>query len=204
MTSPKVRILIVEDERIIAADLEENLKDMGYEVCGITGFGEEALELAAEHRPDLVLMDIKLQGAMDGIETAAEMKARFQLPVVYLTAFSNGEILSRAEVAEPFGFLVKPFQPGELRATIHMACYKAGMEKELREAYAKLKQSLAEVKKLSGLLPICTNCKKIRDNQDYWEQVEDYISTHSEAEFTHSICPSCAKKLYPDLDICNE
>jgi len=128
MTSPKARILIVEDERIIAADLEENLKDMEYEVCGVTGFGEKALELVAYHRPDLALMDIKLEGTMDGIEAAREIKSRFNTPVVYLTAFSNGDILSRAEVAEPFGFLVKPFQPGELKATIHMACCKAKIE----------------------------------------------------------------------------
>jgi hypothetical protein len=108
-------------------------------------------------------------------------------------------MLERAKITEPFGYLLKPFQPRELRSTIEMALYKAEMERQLKQANHELKAALAQVKKLSGLLPICANCKKIRDSDDYWHEVEDYISSHSEADFSHGICPDCMKKLYPEV-----
>lgn len=199
MNPSVMKILIVEDERIIAADLEESLEEMGYQVCGTTSFGEKAVELAGTRHPDLVIMDIQLEGAMNGLEAAAAIKAKFNIPIIYLSAYSDEEVLAQAEITEPFGYLLKPFQSGELRTTIRMARYKAEMEKKLREANDELKKSLAEVKQLSGLLPICAHCKKIRDSKDYWHQVEKYIATHSEVQFSHSICPECIKDLYSDL-----
>ncbi len=193
------QILIVEDERILAADLEDRLKSMGYEVCARASSGEQAVELSAEKDPDLILMDIQLEGKMDGIQAASIIKERLDLPIVYLTAFSDEQTLNRAKVAEPFGYLLKPFQPRELRSTIEMALYKADMEKQLKQANQELKEALTKVKQLSGLLPMCANCKKIRDTKDYWHQVEEYVSKHSEADFTHGICPDCAKELYPEL-----
>lgn len=193
------RIMIVEDERILAADLEDRLVSMGYAVCAKAASGEQAVELALEHKPDLILMDINLEGRMDGIQAANEIKDHSALPVVYLTAFADQGILDRAKITEPFGYLIKPFQPRELHSTIEMALYRADMEKRLRDANRELEQALAEVKKLSGLLPICANCKKIRDSEDYWHQVEAYIAAHSEANFSHSICPDCLKTLYPEI-----
>ncbi len=193
------KIMIVEDERILAADLEDRLGAMGYSVCAKASSGEHAIELAIENKPDLILMDIHLEGQMDGIQAARIIKDSGEFPVVYLTAFADQGILDRAKVTEPFGYLIKPFQLRELHSTIEMALYKADMDRKLKETNRELKEALAKVKQLSGLLPICANCKKIRDSQDYWHQVETYIAAHSEADFSHSICPDCMKTLYPEI-----
>jgi signal transduction histidine kinase len=131
---PKAKIMIVEDERIVAADLEEKLVSMGYNVCGIAYSGQQAVSLIEKKYPDLIIMDIKLEGSMDGIEAANLIKDRFNIPVIYLTAFSDEHILQRAKVTEPFGFLLKPIQYRELRSNIEMALYKHRMEKELLQA----------------------------------------------------------------------
>src|SRR5262249_14704168 len=101
---------------------------------GVTRFGEEAIRLAEERRPDLVLMDIRLKGAMDGVAAAQEIRARFQLPVVYLTAYADDDTLGRARVTEPFGYILKPFQERELQTAIEMALYKHRSERELQES----------------------------------------------------------------------
>src|SRR5882724_2934649 len=120
----RCRILIVDDEIIIARELEERLKQLGYEVVGIAASGREATALALEARPDLVLMDIVLQGEMDGIQAAAEIRATLGIPVIYVTAYTDRKTLDRARVTEPFAYIVKPFSEGELHANIEMARYK--------------------------------------------------------------------------------
>ena len=140
-----------------------------------------------------------MEGEMDGIQAATIIRDNHDLPIVYLTAFADKHMLDRAKITEPFGYLLKPFQPRELRSTIEMALYKADMEQQLKKTNQELTEALARVKTLSGLLPICANCKKIRDSEDYWHQVEAYISAHSEAEFSHGICPDCLKTLYPEI-----
>lgn len=117
-------IHIVEDESIVALDIQNKLQRMGYEVGPIAASGEEAVKLAEEFRPDLVLMDIGLRGAMDGIEAAEQIRERLDLPIVFLTAYADSGILARAKVTEPSGYIVKPFQGRELQATIEMALYK--------------------------------------------------------------------------------
>jgi len=126
----KAKILIVEDERVLAADLEDRLLGMSYAVCGRASSGEQALAIVERERPDLVIMDIRLEGGMDGIEASGLIKERFNVPVVFLTAFSDERIIERAKVTEPFGFLIKPFQTMELSSTIEIALYKAAMEAE--------------------------------------------------------------------------
>lgn len=195
----KANILIVEDERVVAADLEDRLLGIDYGVCGRVSSGEEALAMIEKDRPNLVIMDIKLEGRMDGIEAAGLIRERYSIPVVFLSAFSDEHILERAKITEPFGYLLKPLQTRELRSTIEIALYKYTMEEKLRNTNAKLEKALAEIKTLSGLLPICAKCKNIRDDEGYWNSIESYIIHHSEAEFSHSICPECAKVLYPDF-----
>ena len=118
------RILVVEDEAIIAADLAERLEGMGYQVVGTVPSGEEALTRAGETTPDLVLMDVFLAGALDGIETADQMWERHQLPVVFLTAHGDPDTMGRARRAESFGYVVKPFEERTLQATIELALYR--------------------------------------------------------------------------------
>jgi PAS domain S-box-containing protein len=126
------RILIVEDEAIVAMDLEGRLARMDYQPLGRVSSGEEALAFAGEHRPDLVLMDIRLQGKMDGIEAADEIRRRFHLPVIFLTAYSEDATLDRAKLTEPFGYILKPIDDRELKSTIEIALYKHRADEEVR------------------------------------------------------------------------
>jgi PAS domain S-box-containing protein len=141
----KAKLMIVEDERLVAADLEDKLVAMGYNVCGKAYSGEQAVLTAEKKRPDLVLMDIKLEGSMDGIEAAGLIKDRFGVPIIYLTAFSDEHILQRAKVTEPFGYLLKPFQSRELRSIVEVGLYKAGMEKRLTKVNTELEKSIGKL-----------------------------------------------------------
>jgi PAS domain S-box-containing protein len=321
------RILVVEDEIIISQDIASRLKALGYNVVGIEVSGEQAIKKVREKRPDLVMMDIILQGKMDGIEAAGEITSKLNIPVIYLTAYADEKILERAKLTEPFGYLIKPFEDREVHFTIETALYRHKVSEELRktkEHYQSLlestnaipweldlstrrftyvgpqagkilghpprkwknfdfwrslihpkdreetvkrcleaaehprgreleyraivangrevwlrdvvsvieneegkktlcgfmlnvtkhkqaelererliedlKEALARIKTLSGLLPICAWCKKIRDDKGYWRQVESYIKDHSEADFTHGICPECRKKMQTEVD----
>ncbi|HEY6871555.1 MAG TPA: ATP-binding protein [Geobacteraceae bacterium] len=126
------KILIVEDEAIVALHEEENLKNMGYTVAGKASSGEEAIRKAEETRPDLVLMDIVLKGEMDGIETAGQIHDRFDIPVVFVTAYGDEQTLQRAKLTEPFGYILKPFKERDLHVAIGIALYKHEMESKLK------------------------------------------------------------------------
>ena len=191
------QILVVEDENIVALEIQSRLEGLGYVVLAIASSGEEAIQKAEETNPDLVLMDIKLKGDMDGIETAEEIRTRFNLPVVYLTAYAEENTLQRAKITAPYGYILKPFEERELHANIEIAIYKHQMEQKVKELILELQDALTKVKILNGLLPICASCKKIRDDEGYWTQVEEYIEKNSQVTFTHGICPECMKKLYP-------
>jgi len=324
------KILVVEDEVIVAEDLRQGLERLGYAVTGTVGTGSAALESISADQPDLVLMDIQLNGEMDGIRTAGKIRTLMNVPVVYLTAHSDSRTLARAAETEPFGFLLKPFEERELLSTIEIALYKHRAEKRIieseeryrrltqaltdymytvrlehgvpvetihspacvavtgysqeeftrdpylwltmvedvdrprvleharqvlnggpagplehriirkdgarrwvrntpvprrdasggvvtydglvqditarkvaeeeREALVReLQEALASVKTLSGMLPICASCKKIRDDAGYWTQVEAYLMKHTDAHFSHGLCPDCAEKLYPEI-----
>jgi len=144
-TMPDAHILIVEDEVIVAADLAGKLTRLGYTVCGSTARGEDALVLAQERRPDLVLMDIRLAGAMDGVETAEHLRRDCDLPVIYLTAHSDRTTLRRAKLTEPFGYILKPFEERELETHIEMALYKHQVECRLRESEQRWATTLASI-----------------------------------------------------------
>jgi PAS domain S-box-containing protein len=130
---PEINIMVVEDEYIVAKDIQNTLKKLGYSVPAIAASGEEAMDKVAEIKPDLVLMDIVLKGPMDGVQTADQIHTKFDIPVVYLTAFADDQTLQRAKVTEPYGYLIKPFQERELHSTIEMALYRQKMEKKLKE-----------------------------------------------------------------------
>lgn len=319
-------ILIVEDESIIARDLSASLEAMGYRVAGNMITGKDAIAAAEELHPDLVLMDIELQGDMDGIEAAQTIRTRFNLPIIYLTAYADDRMLERARETGPFGYLIKPFDDRELHFTIQMALYKHGLDETVRKSkeqfqalventnaipweisladmkftylgpqvinvlgfsaeelpdylswvahihpddqeeakrfcsearekddnyefefrmigadkrvkwvrnivsvtrengepvsmrgfildvtrrkeaelererlITELQDAITKIKTLKGLLPICAWCKKVRDDKGYWTAVEQYVSDHSEAEFTHGMCPDCQKNMEEEL-----
>ncbi len=138
----KVKILVVEDENIVAMDIERSLTKIGYEVVGIANDGPQALAMVEAQIPDLILMDIKLKGKMDGIETAKNVREKYKIPIVFLTAYADEPTLERAKVTEPFGYLLKPFEESELHTVIEVALYKhKSVERRQEEARAALKLS---------------------------------------------------------------
>lgn len=139
------RILVVEDDPIIVMELEERLNVLGYQACGSVMTGLDAIDQAVALRPDLVLMDIRLKGSMDGIEAAAQIRARLDIPVVYVTAYADDDTLARARVAEPYGYIVKPFTERELHTAIEIALYKYHMERRLRDRERWLAATLRSI-----------------------------------------------------------
>ncbi len=130
----KTKIMVVEDDIIIRMDLVNRLQELGYTVASMASSGEEATEKARDTRPNLVLMDIKLKGKMDGVEAAEQIRTHFDIPVIYLTAYADDKTLQRAKITEPFGYIIKPFQGDELRSAIEMALYKHQIESKLRKS----------------------------------------------------------------------
>jgi PAS domain S-box-containing protein len=137
MSEAARRILIVEDQRLVAADIENTLKKLGYVVVGNVASGEDAISTSVEVGPELVLMDVRLRGEMDGIHAAEIIRDRFNLPVVYLTAYADEETILRAKETTPFGYVVKPFNERELRAAIEIAFYTHQMERTLADERAR-------------------------------------------------------------------
>ncbi len=137
-------VFVVEDEALIAMELTDRLRSLGYSVSGTASRGEQALETIASTRPNVVLMDIHLAGKLTGIETAARLREWSDVPVIFLSAYSDAELLRQAGEVEPFGYLVKPFEERELNATIRMALYRSRMERALREANARLDEKVRE------------------------------------------------------------
>ena len=144
---PNVKLMIVEDEEIVAFDIESTLKDLGYEVCAVVASGEEAIASASINYPDLVLMDIMLKGSMDGIQTAEEIHKRFNISVVYLTAYSDFMTVEQAKASEPFGYIIKPFEEKEIHTAVAIALSRHNAEKRIRQALEKEK----ELNKLKSL-----------------------------------------------------
>ena len=140
----KAKILIVEDDTIVAEDIKRTLKDLGYAVSKVVSSGEDALNIAKKKRPDLVLMDIMLGGEMDGIEAADQIHSQLNFPIVYLTAYADKNMLDRAKITEPFGYIVKPFSDRELHSAIEIALYKHKTEEALQKAHDGLEQQVAE------------------------------------------------------------
>ena len=148
----QTRLLIVEDEVITGIDLQESLEGVGYDVVGIAHSCGPAVEMADLERPDLVLMDIMLKGEGDGIEAAALIRERFDIPVVFLTAYSDKETLERARVTVPWGYLLKPFQEREMHVTIQMALYHAERERERTILLRRLERQVAELQAQERLM----------------------------------------------------
>src|SRR5262245_43126483 len=134
------RVMIVEDERIVARDMQQQLRSLGYEVCASAASSDEAVRLAEQHRPHVVLMDVRIHGPLDGVATAEIVRERLGVPVIFITAHADDVTLSRAKLTGPHGYLLKPIKPGELKTTIEIAMYKDMAERQLREANEALRR----------------------------------------------------------------
>ncbi|KWT82510.1 hybrid sensor histidine kinase/response regulator [Candidatus Magnetominusculus xianensis] len=141
----KKKVLIVEDEIIIAKDIQKCVEDLGYVVTGAVPTAREAFMKIEQRRPDLVLMDIMLQDGIDGVEAASQIRKKYDIPVIYLTAYADEKMIERAKITEPFGYLLKPFEDKELHINIEMAMYKHKLEKCLRESHQWLSTTINSI-----------------------------------------------------------
>ena len=132
------QILVVDDESVVALDVNSRLQHLGYTVAAVASSGEEAVERTAETRPDLVLMDIKMPGGMDGIKAAEQIRERFDIPVVFCSAYGDEGTLERAKITGPFGYILKPFEERDLRVAIEVALHKHKMDQELKQRVREL------------------------------------------------------------------
>ena len=175
-----MKILIVEDEVIIAKDIEHTLKRDGYDVTGHATSGEKAIELIKETSPDLILMDIKLKGEMDGIETTEIIKNQFDLPVIYLTSYKDEQTLLRAKVTEPYGYIIKPFDRKELKIFIDIAYYKHQTKeklKESREWFSTTLKSIGEAVIAADSNGFVQFMNPIAENLTGWSETEAHFQS---------------------------
>ena len=142
---PNPQILVVEDEAIVAREIQNTLKSFGYDVPALASSANQAIEEARENHPDLVLMDIRLKGGTDGITAAEQIRARFDIPIIYLTAYADEKTLRRAKITEPFGYILKPFGRREIHSNIEMALHKHNIEKKLRDSQRWLAATLKSI-----------------------------------------------------------
>lgn len=173
-------ILIVDDNQENRQVLGSLLIRSGYEV-GVASDGHKALEFVKNEPPDLILLDILMPG-MDGFDVCMKLKADLltkHIPVIFLTAKTSTEDIVKGFKVGGVDYVTKPFKGEELLARVNMHI---------------------EMKILRGLLPICSSCKSIRDDQGYWHSIEEYIDSHSDALLSHGICDGCVEKLYGDDD----
>lgn len=194
----KTRVLIVEDDPMVSEMIRGMIEDLGYVVVGDAVDGQEAVKLTQKLHPEVILMDIEMP-LMDGIEATKLIYETQPTPIVILTAYDTPQLLKRASQAGVGAYLVKPPNMREVERAITIAMARFNDLMSLRRLNEELKETLLKVKQLSGLLPICAHCKKIRNDQGYWQQVELYICEHTNAEFSHGICPDCMEALYSEF-----
>ncbi len=197
----KSNILIVEDESIVAKDIQHSLKKLGYTVVEICSNGEDAIRMAEELKPNLVLMDIMLKGDMTGIEAASVIREKFNIPIIYLTAYADESTLTKAKVSEPYGYIIKPFKEIDLHTSIEMAIYKHEKETDLKKERDFL-YSIVENKesKDKDHIFVKSNSRlvKVKATDIYFvEALKDYVVLNTEnAKFTiHSTMKDIEKKL---------
>ena len=197
----QVKVLIAEDNFLVGEMIQGVVEDAGYIIVGRAMDGRQAVEMATEFRPDVILMDIKMP-YLDGIEAAEIIQDRCPTSVVILTAYDTPEMLKEASSVGVGAFLGKPPKVRELNQAIVIARARFGDLLRLRRANdalrtrtRELEDAHAKIKTLRGLIPICATCKKIRSDEGYWQQIEQYLTEHSEADFTHGICPECLKQV---------
>jgi two-component system, response regulator PdtaR len=199
----RAQILIAEDDLTVAEELKCRLESLDYEVAGITHCAEQAVALTERLRPDLVLMDIHLAGEMDAIQAAEQIRAQ-HVPLVYVSGHCDGPVLQRAQLTDPYGYILKPYRTADLRISVEMSIQRHRAEQERERLLKRFQQVLASFKTLTGRLSICCYCKKIRDEAGNWPEVETYVMEHSDASFTHGMCPECFRRLKERIEAIEE
>jgi DNA-binding response OmpR family regulator len=193
----KMKILIAEDEKISRRILEMTLTKAGYDAVAVED-GVKALESIQKDVPDLLITDWMMP-ELDGLELCRRIRTLNLTSYVYiivLTALTQKEKIIEGLDAGADDYITKPFERTELLARVRAGERVIQLERSLRQKNKELSEALAQVKQLKGLLPICMFCKKIRNDENYWQKVEEYFGEHTGADFSHSICPECLEKHY--------
>ncbi len=197
-----LRILVADDDPVSLRVLEGSLRKWGYQVLVAKDGNEAWRALAAPSAPQIAVLDWMMPG-MDGATICRKIRSRSREPVMYLILLTartdHLDVVSGLE-AGANDYVTKPFHHAELRARVGVGARVLELQNRLAERVFDLELALNQVKQLRGLLPICMYCKRIRNDKDYWQQVETYISDHTEAEFSHGICPDCYEKVKGQLE----
>ncbi len=188
-----MRVLIADDDAVLRLALKVHLQRWSYEVVECSDGGQAWQELQAENPPPIAIIDWNMPG-VDGPTLCHDLRARPALSGMYVIMLTSNQDKKDVIAGLESGaddYITKPFDWGELRARLLIASRIVGLQLALAARVSELQEALANVRQLSGLLPICAYCKRIRDDADYWQQIEQYLVKHSEAQFTHGICPEC-------------
>lgn len=178
-----IRIMVVEDENIVALDIKNRLRGLGYIVVALAASGKEAVSKAIDHQPNLVLMDIRLKGEIDGIETADQIRRQLDIPVIYLTAYADDATLQRAKITAPYGYLLKPFEERDLHIAIEMALYRHRMERKIKESEKWLSAILENIQ--DGVVALDESNRIMFANSVAREYLPLLTSTAVGEELTH-------------------
>ena len=201
-----IKVLVAEDDYLVGEEIQRELRTAGFEVVADANNGREAVDLTKRLNPDVVLMDIQMP-VLDGLSAAREIQRDYPTPVVILTAHESEDLVEEASHAGVGAYITKPPERNEIHRAISIAMARHRDLMTIRSLYEtvqaqndEIEQAAKDIRTLEGIIPICAKCKKIRDDTGYWSQVEIYIQNHSEATFSHSLCPKCAEDIYNDMD----
>lgn len=173
----KINVLVIEDESIVSKDIQYSLKKLGYSIAGAAATGKKAVELAGETKPDIILMDIMLKGEMNGIEASAQIKEKYNIPIIFLTAYADENTLAKAKVTEPYAYIIKPFKEIDINTSIEMALYKHNKELEILKERDML-YSVVENKENTDFIFVKSKSRLIKLNTKdiyYIEALKDYV-----------------------------
>lgn len=188
-----MRVLIADDDTVLRHSLKVHLERWSYDVVECGDGGQAWQELQSSNPPPLAIIDWNMPG-IDGPTLCQELREQPALSGMYVILLTSNQDTKDVIAGLESGaddYITKPFDWGELRARLRIGSRIVGLQLALGSRVAELQAALANVRQLSGLLPICAYCKRIRDDADYWQQIEQYLVEHSEAQFTHGICPEC-------------
>lgn len=205
------KVLVAEDEVLVAKQIAKMLKSMGHEVVAEVTSGREALRQVCSARPDVVLMDIQMPDG-DGVWAAGEINKCCSTPVVIITAHDSNDLISKTSAAGVGAYLTKPPRSDEINRAINIAIARhrdfveiktlseklSRANEEKDRVIAELKDALDSVETLNGLMPICSSCRKVRDDKGYWKMIESFISERADVQFTQGMCPECERKAETD------
>ena len=199
MSEPNIRIVIAEDDFLICEEVKRILRGSRYTIIGEACNGEEAVKMASDLNPDLILMDIKMP-KMDGLEASGQIAEQSPLPIVILSAYESSELVEQASKVGVGAFLGKPPQFAEIDRAITIAMARHHDLMEMRRLNKELKNAFEEIKTLKGVLPMCCVCGVIRDDsksafgKGVWMKMDQYIVEKTSAEVSHTYCPKCYQK----------